>query len=291
MRLFISLRPRLIGGGANAFAYNFSSWAERNNVEITRNILKADTAIVIAHNARVGLIRRAKEKGCYIMHRLDEYFQENEDDYRKEKHRKIIEINQYADITVFQSKFVFDNVYPYLKCRQYQIILNGADQTKFFPSQHPGDYIGHVTWGIGDIKRLDMVAGFIESHPEERFLLIGNHHRGNINFRRFKNARVLGAMNRKRLPHFYRMMKMLYFPSEREPCPNIPIEAILSGVPVCYNEFGGTKEIVKDCGLPLSRVDELLSRLPEFRHNCLQRNDLYFDRVAREYILLKERLE
>ena len=284
MRLFISLRPKMVGGGANTFAFNLWNWAKKNGIRLSANIMNADRAVIIAHNADIELVKKARQKGCYMVHRLDEYFQDDEDGYRKQKHQKIIELNQYADITIFQSKFVFDNVFPYLNCKRHDIILNGADANRFSAPQEPGEFIGHVTWGIGDIKRLDLVQRFVQYHPDEKFLLIGNHCRSKVNFRQFKNIKIAGRVARRKLPHFYKMMKMLYFPSEREPCPNIPIEAILCGVPVCYNEYGGTKEIVRDCGLPLAQAEELLQDLSVFRQRCLGRKDLYFDQVARQYM-------
>ena len=81
-------------------------------------------------------------------------------------------------------------------------------------------------------------------------------------------------------------MKCLFFPSERDPCPNTVVEAILSGIPVCYNIQGGTKEIVKDCGLPLEQFDDLLEQCSSFHEKCAKRQDLYFDSVAEKYLEL-----
>jgi glycosyltransferase involved in cell wall biosynthesis len=81
-------------------------------------------------------------------------------------------------------------------------------------------------------------------------------------------------------------MKVLYFPSELDPCPNTVIEAIMCGVPVCYNENGGTKELVKDCGLVLNDFNELLKNISAYREICLARTDLDFDNIAQQYIAL-----
>ena len=79
-------------------------------------------------------------------------------------------------------------------------------------------------------------------------------------------------------------MKCLYFPSERDPCPNTVVEAIISGIPVCYHKNGGTKEIVRDCGLPLEQFDELLGNLDYFHGRCAVRRDLFFDAVGTKYL-------
>lgn len=285
MKLFISLRPKIAGGGANAFAYNFAKWIKKNNKEYkaVRNILHADKAIIIADKADINKVQKAKNKGCFIIHRLDEYFEQVESEYRRRKHQKIIELNRLADVTVYQSNFVFNNVHPYLKTNRYKIILNGADPELFCPAPESGEYIGHVSWGVDTKKRLDILYKFITEHPDQKFLLIGRHKESPYNFN-LSNVILKGVVKRKKLPRYYRMMKMLYFPSENDPCPNTAIEAILSGVPICYNPAGGTIELVKNCGEPLDNVEFLLENLADYRSRCSARKDLYFDQVFERYL-------
>lgn len=285
MKLFISLRPKIAGGGANAFAYNFAKWVKKNNKEYkaVRNILHADKAIIIADKADIKKVRKAKNKGCFVIHRLDEYFEQVESEYRRRKHQKIIELNKFADVTVYQSNFVFSNVHPYLKTNRYEVILNGADPELFYPALESGEYIGHVSWGVDTKKRLDILYKFITEHPDQKFLLIGRHKESPYNFN-LSNVILKGVVKRKKLPRYYRMMKMLYFPSENDPCPNTVIEAILSGVPICYNPAGGTIELVKNCGEPLDNVEVLLENLADYRSRCCARKDLYFDQVFERYL-------
>ena len=94
---------------------------------------KAERAIIIAHLAEEKKIIKAKKNGCTIVHRLDEHFEENETEYRSDKHKKIIELNRIVDVTVFQSKFVFDNVYHHIKPAKWCIIHNGSDPNIFSP--------------------------------------------------------------------------------------------------------------------------------------------------------------
>lgn len=310
MKIYLSKKPKSFGGGSNTFSWLFKKWAKRKGDKVVRNINKADLAIIIAHLADKNEIAAAKQRGCYIIHRLDEYFEKNEDEFRRDKHEKIIQLNRYADVTVFQSRFVFNNVYPFIKPKNYRIIHNGSDPEQFYPAKETGIYIGHVTWGIDTKKRLDLLYEFIEQHPDEQFLLVGRHKGSPFDFN-MPNVRIIGKIRRKKMPKYFRMMKLLYFPSEKDPCPNTVVEAILSGVPVCYNSEGGTSELVKGqpcnmvekrreergvmrvgdelgenkvCGLPLEDVEELLSDLGPFRANCLKREDLHFERVFEEYM-------
>lgn len=258
-------------------------------------------AIVIAHLDKIKDLKKAKKNNCFIIHRLDEHFEKNEMGSRKEKHEKIIELNQFADITVFQSQFVFNNVYPFIKPEKYKIIHNGADPSLFYPGKTSGSFIGHVTWGIDKKKRLDILYEFIKNHPEEQFLLIGRQGESEFEFN-MPNVQCVGKIHPAKLPEYFRKMKMLYFPSENDPCPNTVVESILSGVPVCYNPVGGSIELVKgfpavsefkkmgnqrienECGLPLYRVDEMMNNLGQYRKSCSTRSDLHFDKVFEQYL-------
>jgi len=285
MRLFVSKRPEVIGGGSNTFACNFTVWAKRNGHTIVPRMELAERAIVIAHLAEEADLKRARANGCYITHRIDEYFEANEDEYRRRKHAKIIALNRYADVTVFQSQFTYHNAYPFVRPRRHEIILNGGDARVFHPARQPGEFIGHVTWGVGDRKRLDLLYQKILETPNERFWLIGRHRESGYEFR-LPNVVLRGVKDRKQICKEYWKMKLLFFPSENEPCSNIPIEAILSGVPVCYSDTGGTPEVVRDCGEPPKRFDYLLNHLEEYRQRCLRREDLHFDSVMKKYMTI-----
>ena len=176
-------------------------------------------------------------------------------------------------------------MHPFLdNPERHEIILNGANTGDFYPANTPGDLIGHITWGVGDKKRLDIVYKTIRENPEERFLLIGNHSDSKYDFASLPNAECIGTVQRTNVVSYLHKMKFLFFPSENDPCPNTVIESILSGVPVCFNPLGGTKELVKECGLPISGFNAMLKDHGSFRERCLSRKDLDFDLVARKYM-------
>jgi glycosyl transferase family 1 len=310
LKIYLSIKPKLIGGGNNTFAWNFKKQARMKGHRIVKDIRKADLAIIIAHLAEEQELIEARGSGCKIIHRLDEYFEKNEDVVRKEKHRQIINLNRHTDVTVFQSQFVYNNVYPILKPEKCCIIHNGGDRRKFYASSKPGKYIGHVTWGIDTKKRLDLLHEYIRSHPNYKFLLVGRHRESKYDFN-LPNVKLAGKVKRWRLPVYFRKMKFLFFPSEKDPCPNTVVESILSGVPVCYNEIGGTAELVtghsqpidiskliktivardkiesdtdKLCGLPLNMIDKMDKYLSVFRNNCRSRVDLDFNVIFKQYL-------
>lgn len=284
MKLHISISPSNIGGGSNTFAYNMFRWCQKNHVQ-TSSLADADAAIIIAHKVKLEELIDAKNHGCRIIHRIDERVEEGETGYRKEKHELIRMISKLADVVVFQSEFVKENMYDYIKPKRYQVIHNGGDKEMFYPGNEIGDFIGHITWGVDTIKRLDLLMQQIIDRPSEMFLLIGRHSESRFDFN-LPNVKLVTPQERTKLRELYLRMKVLYFPSELDPCPNTVIEAIMCGVPVCYNENGGTKELVKDSGLALNDFNELLKQIAAYREICLARTDLDFDNVAQQYMAL-----
>tara|TARA_Y100000310_G_scaffold173103_2_gene173222 strand:+ start:919 stop:1815 length:897 start_codon:yes stop_codon:yes gene_type:complete len=288
LKIFISIYPRKIGGGSNTFSYNFNRWLIQSNLKVIKekNIKKANLAIVIADKIEPDKLRKIKNN-CFIIHRLDEHLENNETGFRKEKHEKIKKLNQLADVTVYQSKFVFENMHPYLGSpSKYEIIHNGGMQDEFYPSESYGKFIGHVTWGVGGKKRLDVLYNIIRTYPKLDFLLVGRHAESEYNFQDFSNVKSVGTINRKDLLSYYHQMQFLLFPSENDPCPNTVIEAMLSGIPICYNKRGGTIELVKDCGVVLDEFSHLVENVDIYRQKVLTRNDLDFDNVGKKYLAL-----
>ena len=272
------------GGGANTFAWNFSRYLNRKRITTTNSLIRASHAIIIANKVNKVALKIAKARGCFILHRLDEEFETGVP--MKPKHEEILQINKLANVTVFQSVFVKENVHPHVKSKNWEIIINGADSKVFPFHSTTGPFVGHITNSVGWKKRLDILDEIISRYPQERFLLVGNHRKYFNDFSRHHNVTLVEPVSKTELSEYHQQMKCLFFPSERDPCPNTVVEAILSGVPVCYNSNGGTKEIVKNCGLPLEQFDDLLEKCSSFHEKCANRQDLYFDSVAEKYLEL-----
>lgn len=289
IKVFLSRRPADYGGGSNSFALNFYKYARQNGIRMVDRIEDSDMAIVIAgRGVTEDDLRRARERGCFIVHRIDEHFGAFSDPLRIEKHARIAELNRYASVTVYQSTFVEQTAQPHLAAERYCIIRNGADPDKFHPPRRPGTEVGHVTWSTLEKKGLSDVYAEIKKRPDEIFRLVGVHERSeHLNFR-LPNTVLRGERTHMQMPREFRKMKLLYFPSRDDPCPNTVIESIMSGVPVCYHDSGGTPELVGDCGEPLDRFEYLLDNLDTYRQRCTARTDLDFRKVIAEYAALLE---
>ena len=78
--MFVSVKGRHIGGGANTFASNFSDWVKcrSEGLVLERKLARADLAIVIADKVNEKELSRAKSNGCFVIHRLDEHVEEDQ---------------------------------------------------------------------------------------------------------------------------------------------------------------------------------------------------------------------
>ncbi|MCG6871108.1 MAG: glycosyltransferase [Gammaproteobacteria bacterium] len=277
-----------MGGGANSFSLNARFWARKNGYQICDDIADADVAIVMANRGiNEKELRRAKHNNCFVVHRIDEFLGGNMAKSKAQKHAMIRQLNEYADVTVFQSDFVRKTALPFLGCDEHVVIRNGTDPLRFRPARQPGTDIGYVAWAPDKNKRLDLVMAEIARRPHERFRMVGpfdcagdqiNADRGTINAR--------GARKWANMPAEFHKMKVLFFPAQYQPCSNTVIEAISCGVPVCYHDSGGTPELVRNCGEPLERFSHLLDNLRHYRDRCLARDDLQFEAIMRRYVAL-----
>jgi len=289
MRVFITMPAKTRAGGSKTFTAHFVKFLLRRGHTATRFAWRAQAVLVIANYGNPDALRKARDRGCPIVHRIDEHIESPDYSNVSEKHKKLKILNGFASTTVFQSRFVHDNMMPYIQPARWRIIHNGTDTAWFSPAVEPGRYVGHASWSVAPKKRLDLLRGFILAHPEERFLLVGNHAQSPLDFN-LPNATMLGPVENSRMNAFYRQLKMLYFPSENDPCPNTVVESMACGVPVCYNTLGGTRELVQGagdvppCGEPLDRVEMLMADLSAYRARCRSRRDLDFEAVAEQYL-------
>jgi glycosyltransferase involved in cell wall biosynthesis len=63
---------------------------------------------------------------------------------------------------------------------------------------------------------------------------------------------LLGIRPRDAVAALMRSADVLFFPSELEPCPNTPLEAMASGLPVLYHPSGGTPELLGDAAVVMT---------------------------------------
>jgi glycosyltransferase involved in cell wall biosynthesis len=70
----------------------------------------------------------------------------------------------------------------------------------------------------------------------------------------------MGLLNRADLAATMRACDVFLHLAQNDPCPNVVLEALASGLPILYSDSGGTPELVGDCGLPVT-LDTFPERL------------------------------
>lgn len=163
-----------------------------------------------------------------------------------------------ADYVVFQSQFgreCFDKTqieYP----PDFQVIFNGADEQFFFPAPNRNSTserrqlrLVSNSWSTNHEKGFETIAKFSTLDRVET-LHIGRWP-DNVNS---ENVKLLGVKQEAEIGNIYRGADYLLFPSEKDTCPNVVVEALACGLPVIYHPSGGTPELCsKDrFGLPFS---------------------------------------
>jgi glycosyltransferase involved in cell wall biosynthesis len=297
VRVAFSLDPyTAAGGGSVSFARVLAEALPALGIEVCLDReAPADVVLVFAQHATDRLLARHRARGARILHRLDERIDPGEAGPRRRKHRRILALNAWADVTVFQSEFVQRNMGPVTSAPASCVIHNGVDPMVFGPSGPTVTLEGepavlHVSWSIGESKRLDRIAELLDVGPPGlRLHCVGRHAETGAAWLSHPRVSILGPRSREQVAALLRGADLLFFPSELEPCPNTPLEAMASGLPVLYHASGGTPELLEDAGVPVGAslgdaLGRLLGARAELRSRALARAPRFHaHRAAREY--------
>jgi glycosyltransferase involved in cell wall biosynthesis len=175
-----------------------------------------------------------------------------------EADRRQAQVNQMADLTIFQSRYARYSTrekFPIIK-QDGPIIYNPVDLDTFRPDgerrEFPrGTQVVCVTWSKNPYKGLSNVYAVIKDHPDVDFVLCGSFEDAPD----LANVHNMGLLNRSELAAALRSCQVLLTFSRNEACPNHVLEALASGLPVLYEDSGAMREVVADCGLPVTVED------------------------------------
>lgn len=295
MKVALSINPYLTdGGGSMSFARVLAEWLPRYGIEATFDLSdRCDCILVFAHHASPRVLGRQKRRGAKILHRIDERRDPGETGFRRKKHATIARLNELADVTIFQSRFVQENMGPICSAPRAVVIHNGVDRRIFNPDGPVAELEGsprilHVSWSVGSSKRLDRIGELLTAvEPRAQVYLVGRHAEAGLPFLGHPRVRLLGTKSREEVAALMRACDFLFFPSEFEPCPNTVVEAMTCGLPVLYHASGGTPELAGDAGVPLSEsvagaVTHILADRRQLRERALVRACAFSAETAAE---------
>lgn len=207
-----------------------------------------------------------------------------------------IKINKMTDFTIFQSEFCRKSFASYGVCPQKSMVIhNGVDDKVYYPDRSerkPTKTLKAlaVSWSNNPKKGFSTLVE-IAAISDIEVTFIGNW----CNSIPQRNVKVIGTKTSSEIAEIMRESDILIHPAENDPCPNVVLEALASGLPVLYRDSGGTAELSKGYGVPIRANDlkgslnEIRERYSELREKILaNRYQFSIKRAAEQYLKVFE---
>jgi glycosyltransferase involved in cell wall biosynthesis len=238
-------------GGMYSFFRNFRKYLEGVAVPVIDDV-EGDYDVLIANSWAVpdAVVARAKRRRprLKVLHRIDG----SAADYGREAGADVRQalVDMFADATVFQS------AYGREVTRQRRIIVhdgpvihNPVDVDRFRPEgprvELPGTVrLAHVVFSTNARKGAAALFELARRRPDITFVMVGRYEAPP----QLANVVLHGFADWQRLPAILRSCTAFITLAENDPCPNVVLEALASGLPVLYKASGGTPELVGACG-------------------------------------------
>lgn len=189
-------------------------------------------------------------------------------------------IAEIADFVIFQSQYSLESFQQFgIRPSRSAVIHNAVDGNLFFPSPKDsvlGKEIKYlaISWSNNLMKGFSWLPR-LATLPGVKVSFIGNWnpavHSGDVY--------CMGVKTRKQISSILRGIDILVHPAENDPCSNVILEALASGVPVLYHNSGGNPELAGGYGVPL--IDDLKQALDEIRDRYSELRERILDNRAR----------
>ncbi|MCO8244769.1 MULTISPECIES: glycosyltransferase family 4 protein [unclassified Haladaptatus] len=236
----------------------------------------------------------------------------NSQTFPTERKRKLLELTDHVSAVSKHTASTVKEAYDV----DAEVIYNGVDTEEFHPHHPaPSDIVSEsdekpTFMFVGNFvnrKRPNHVIDVAREVKDARFLLFGDGPMFDSVKRsadELDNVTVVGRVEKSKLPAIYANCTGLLFPSVREGCANVVLEAMASGKPVVGYDATSMPELVthRRTGWLADRddVDGLIEGvrhvMAEDADTMAERTRRYveenhrFDRIADQYIDLYERM-
>lgn len=208
---------------------------------------------------------RAKAEGKPIILRLDNVVEDHRN--RGTGIPRMKDFANLATIMVFQSQWAKHICAP-ITGDKGVVISNGVDTNIFHPREEakqedePATFI-YVKYSRNECKRFEeaqaLFREYARAHKDARFIIVGRYAdelvRYNMGFFNDEHIEYRGVLDPYALADAYREADVFLFPSFGDACPNVVLEAMATGLPVVYNGWGGTQELVENQGIRIDYND------------------------------------
>ena len=249
----IEVKPQ---GGMFTFVGNLTRWLEQHAWSYTTKLTDPfDVLFVNSWVVPPSVVRRAKQANVNlrVAHRIDG----SAEDYGSDPASDGVQgrVNLFADITIFQSAYSRYSAREKFKVIAHDgpVIYNPVDVDQFTPAGvridlPPGrPRVACASWSTNPRKGTWHIDSLAEKHQHVLFVLCGRFDA----VRDRPNIVRLGHLHREAMAAALRSCDALVNLSENDPCPNVVLEALASGLPVLYRPSGGVPELVGDCGMAI----------------------------------------
>lgn len=242
-------------GGVSTFLKNLRRYLDKIKYPYTVNV-KEGSSIFFPVATKLEDIKYIKSKGGKVIQRLDGiYYPTQHGDEYLSRNEPIKNIYQnYADFIVFQSEYSKKQcVYMFGEKTksEYTLILNGVDNSIFFPSQSHvfNKKIKFVS--TGNFRKTLMLEPIIKALEllQSDGILFEYHIVGKVipeitNLLERNFVTYHGEKEAKYIAELLRNSDALLHSQLNDLCPNSVIEAIGTGLPVVAFNSGGVRELL-----------------------------------------------
>ena len=259
-------------GGGNQFMLYLLKSLRKKGYKVKINSFKKDINLFIADycwfpRRYEKLLENHKKKyNSKLIHRLDGILSQYRND-GKNMDEFAISINKMANATIIQSNYTANQFSEKgFDIKNIKIINNSPDEMIFNKTHNKifdkkNIKIISASWSTNKKKGMDDYKWLDDNLK----LKVNYSFIGRLDFIP-KSIKLIEPLNQKALANKLKDSDIFLFAAINESCPNILIEAIACGLPIIYKNSGGSKELVKEFGLPYNEVSEipkLLSKLIE----------------------------
>jgi glycosyltransferase involved in cell wall biosynthesis len=242
------------------FIGTFTAWLDRQGIPYTGDVDAAyDVLFANSWAIEYPVVKRAKRAhpAIVVAQRVDG----SAVDYGSipDADREQARVNLLADVTIFQSEYSRYSTREKFRVvsQDGPVIYNPVDLERFRPEgatiELPGGRprVACASWSTNRRKGTWLVDEIAAAHPDVTFVLSGRI--GGVAER--PNVVRLGHLDRDGMAAMMRSCDVFLNLSENDPCPNVVIEALASGLPVLYRNSGGVPELVGECGVAIEPRD------------------------------------
>jgi len=286
MRVCIPIEFKAHGGGFY-FLQAFEGFLLGEGHFVTRQVTDQYDVLFTNHwmTPRREIVRAFRfNPNVRIVQRVDGAAQ----DYGRnpEADRRQRSVNSLADLTIFQSEYCrYSTREKFGVIHEDGPVIHNPVDLKLFSVTGPRrlfqtykDLIACVTWSTNSMKGSASIYAVASSNPDIGFVLCGRF----PDSPDLPNIFRLGALSRNELATVLRSCKIMLTFSRNEACPNHVLEALASGLPVLYDDSGAMREVIGECGLPVTienfhdQYVKISEQLKLYSEKARQRAELLF---------------